>query len=149
MEPQCKYRLVEAGKQFFNIFIVFLKHIFFHKNEIIRITTTTISANNELRLMDEERDSTYIQNLEQLVMEQTIVISDLKKDVAQINASIKEIKKMLTEPKEVGHLDRSTYHSFPIANDEDLEKVDELLENPTNRENIVRFSFCFDYLILI
>lgn len=79
-------------------------------------------------------------------MEQTIVISDLKKDVAQINSSIEEIKKMLGGPK-LGNLDRNIYSCFPIANKNDMEKSNELLANPESRENIVRFSFFFFCLI--
>lgn len=94
---------------------------------------------------EESRDSTYIHNLEQLVMEQTIVISELKKDVAQINSSIEEIKKMLGEPK-LGNLDRQTYNCFPIANKEDLGKANELVANPDTRANIVRFLFFFSFI---
>lgn len=74
-------------------------------------------------------------------MEQAKVIQELKKDVSQINSSIEEIRQMLAGPTVQGELDTETYNSFPIANKTDLERVDEMLQDPAMRTNIVNFIF--------
>lgn len=74
-------------------------------------------------------------------MEQSKVITELKKDVSQINSAIEEIRQMLVGPTILGELDTDTYNCFPIANNKDLERVDQMLQDPATRTNIVSFKF--------
>lgn len=57
-----------------------------------------------------------------------------------MKTAIEDIRKLLIEQK-TGDLDKNTYYSFPITNKDDLASIDELLDDPTMRANIVRFFF--------